>query len=261
MRLAPESTLVGIPLSFANSFDEPSGSTIGPYGGSKMVLGLTMGASMTDGLDTTANVPNWGACEVMLVRYASATVINPGRLVTIDKNLTIADLANTANLAQTFYVTLSRFTAGDVTAQWGWVLLSGIAPVQFAVAATAGAAYIGGAGQATPTQANGKQLVGLRTLIAASGSFTRTVITQANNSSVRISGTNGVFVGQAVSGTGIPSSSVVSAIDPSGQFITIGSAVGTPVNATATGTVTGTFTHTGFGICQFNRPFAQGQVV
>ena len=257
MRLAPLGALAGAALSFADSVGI---STNPGTPGTPFTPGMWIAAGMADGLDLTSNVANWGTCELLYVRYASATVINPGRLVTLDKNFTIADLANTANLSQDVYVTLSRFTDGSTTPQFGWVLGSGIAPVQFAVAATAGVVYIGGAGQATPTQANGKQLLGMRTLIAAASTFTRPVQTVNGSSQVRVvGGTGGMYRGQAISGTGIPASSVISDIDPSGQFITIGSAIATAVAATATGQVTATMTNTGYGICQFNRPKAQGQ--
>lgn len=250
MRLAPLN-LTGVLLDFSNSSDTP-----------EYTVGAKLQAVPTDGLDTAdADIPNWGQCELVYARYTSSTVINPGRLVTLSQSHAIVDLANTAGLGYTVYVTLSRFTAGDVTTQYGWVMASGIAPVQYAVAATAGSVYIGGAGQATPTAANGKQLLGARCAVAAAGAFTRTVQTRNGSAAVKVNRVNGLYPGQAISGTGIPASSVISSIDPSGTSIIIGSAIGTPVVATATGSVTGTFTHTGYGIVQFGFMLAQGQAV
>jgi hypothetical protein len=250
MRLAPISGLSGSLLDFSGSTDT-----------ARYNIGAFLDAAPTDGLDTTTSVPNWGQCELLYVRSTSGSVINPGRLVTIDKDYTIADLANTAGLGYPVFVALTRFAIGSTTAQYGWVLAAGICPVQYAVAATTGALGIGGAGQATPTLAAGKQILNGRCLIAASGSFARSVTTSNGSAFVKVSRTNGVFVGQAVSGTGIPASSVVSSIDASGTGFVIGSAIGTPVNATASGTVTGTFTHTNYGIVQMNRAFAQGQIL
>ena len=225
----------------------------------RMAVGTPLLAAGTD-FSTTASVPNWGECELVYVRYASATVIDPGRLLHVDKNFTILDMPNTANTGRPVLVALSRFTAGDTNVQYGWAIRAGICPVQYSVAATTGAVYFAAAGQATPTLTAGKQILNATCLIAAAGSFTRTVQTLNGSSKVRMSNVAGVFVGQAISGTGIPASSVVSAIDPSGTAVTIGSAVGTPVAATATGSVTGTFTHTGFGICQLDRAFVQGNI-
>lgn len=248
MRLAPLQ-LTGSLLNFDNSSDS-----------AEYTVGSMLEASPTDGLDTTTNVANWGQCSLLYVRYTGSAVLNPGRLVTTDHTHAIADLANTANLGQSTFVTLTRFTAGNTTTQYGWVLCSGIAPVQFAVAATTGALFIGAAGQATPTAAAGKQILSARTLVAAVSTFTRSGTTLNGSSAVSIPRSTGIYVGQAVSGTGIPASSVVSSIGPAGLSIVIGSAVGTPVAATATGTVTLTFTNTNYGIVQFNNPFAQGQI-
>lgn len=255
MRLAPN-VLSGSRTDFGVSFDY-TGATSGFEG---IAPGTIVTAYPTDGLDTTANLPNWIASELLFVVNTSSSTFLPGRLVHIDKNGAISDVPATANTGRPVYVTLTHFSAGNTVTQGGWVMRRGICPVSYAVAATAGAVYIGAAGQATPTLTAGRQLLNATCLIAAAGSFTRSVTTQNGSSRVRMSRTTGVFVGQAISGTGIPASSVVSAIDADGQSVTIGSAVGTPVNATATGQVTGTFTHTGYGICHIDNPFVQGNI-
>lgn len=260
MRLAPFST-VGSPLDFSGSDDY---TTIG--GGTSGFTGVSPGtiieAAPTTGVDTTANVPNWGVCEVMYVLNTSSNSFIPGTLVTIDKNFAISTVPNTGLTGTPCYVVLSNFSAGNVTPQGGWVLTRGVAPVKYAVAATAGPVYISAtAGQATPTNpTGGKQIIAATCLIAASGSFTRSVQTQTASSRVQVTNIAGIYVGMAISGTGIPASSVVSAIDSSGTAVVIGSAIGTPVNATATGSVTGTFTHTGYGICHVNNPQVQGSI-
>lgn len=260
MRLAPVDAILGQSLDFSLSTD----LSAPPSPGQKLhpiQPGTYIQATSTDGeIDTTSNTPNWGVCELLYVVNTSSSTFNPGRLVHIDSNFAILDMPNTANTGRPLYVTLTRFAAGNTTRQGGWVLRSGIAPVQYSAAATAGAMYFAAAGQATPTLTAGKNILNASCLIAASGSFTRTVQTQSGSSLVKVARVNGVFVGQAISGTGIPASSVVSSIDPSGTAIVIGSAVGTPVSATATGSVTGTFTHTGFGICHLDRPFVQGNI-
>ena len=260
MRLAPI-TLAGSALDFSVSDDYTTtgGGTSGYTG---IAPGTILECAPTTGVDTTANVPNWGVCEVMYVLNTSANTFIPGTLVNIDKDFAISTVPNTGLVGRPCYVTLTNFAAGNTTTQGGWVLSRGVAPVKYAVAATAGPAYISTtAGQATPTNpTGGKQIIGATCLIAASGSFTRTVQTQTASSRVLVTNMAGVFVGQAISGTGIPASSVVSAINADGNSLVIGSAVGTPVNATATGSVTGTFTHTGYGICHINNPQVQGSI-
>ena len=261
MRLAiADGPLVGQLIDFGLSVDYPTSVTSGR--GSPIQPGAIYSAVSTDGgIDTTSNVPNWGSAEVMYVVNTSASTFLPGNLVQVDKNFSIAAAATTAGTGAPLAVCLTRFTAGNVTRQGGWVLLAGVSPVSYSVAATTGIMYLGTSLNATPTQASGKQILNATCLIAAAGSFTRTVTTRAGLPQILVSRVNGIFVGQAISGTGIPASSVVSSIDPSGQALVIGSAVGTPVNATASGSVTGTFTHTGYGICQFDRPFVQGQIL
>lgn len=249
MRLAPIDSIGPRLLDFSLSDDVK-----------EMALGTCLQAVGTD-YDTTANVPNWGVAELVYVSSVGAAVILPGTLVVLDKNFRItATAASEANTGRPVYVALTNFAIGSTTEQYGWILRKGIAPIIYSVAATTGNVYGGTAGKATPTAAAGVQILNARCIIAAAGSFTRQVLTQTGSSKVRLSNVAGVFVGQAISGTGIPASSVVSSIDPSGTSVVIGSAVGTAVTATATGAVTGTFTHTGYGICQVDSPTFQGQI-
>jgi hypothetical protein len=260
MRLAPIS-LTGSALDFSAS-DDYTTSGGGTSGYTGIAPGTIVEAAPTTGVDTTANVPNWGVCEVMYVLNTSANTFIPGTLVNIDKDFAISTVPNTGLVGRPCYVVLTNFAAGNTTAQGGWVLTRGVAPVKYSVAATAGPVYISAtAGQATPTNpTGGKQIIGATCLIAASGSFTRAVQTQTASSRVKVSNTAGVYTGMAISGTGIPASSVISSVESDGMTVVIGSAIGTPVNATATGAVTGTFTHTGYGICHINLPQVQGSI-
>jgi hypothetical protein len=184
--------------------------------------------------------------------FNTSTAVTPGTLVTVDKDFTITAAASTANTGRPLFVAITNFAAGSTTRQGGWVMVSGIAPVTFSVAATTGAVYIGTAGNATPTAAAGKQILNATTLIAAASAFTRTVTTRNGSAEIKIARANGLFRGLTVSGTGM--SGTVGNIDPSGTSFTLSA------NASATGTVTATFTPTGFGIVQLSRPFGQGQI-
>lgn len=250
MRLAPLALVGPKLLNFSASDDVQ-----------KMALGTIVEASGTD-YDTTANVANWGLAELIYVANASVAIL-PGTLCVMDKNFRVvasAAAATEANSGKPFFVALTNFAAGSTNLQYGWVLRRGIAPIRYGVAATAGRVFAGAAGVATPTAAAGVQILNAICLIAAAATFTRTGRTQAGSSRVEFGNVGGMFVGQAISGTGIPASSVISAIDDDGRGVIIGSAVGTPVNATATGNPTVTLTNTGFGICQVEYPFVQGQI-
>jgi hypothetical protein len=112
------------------------------------------------------------------------------------------------------------------------------------------------------TSAISKQLVNFRNRIAATGTTTVSVAT-VNNTSVLLAqkGYDGFFLGMALSGTGIPGSTVVAALDSDGRRIYMGSVIGTIDKvATANGQITLTGTYTGFGSGIINRPFLQGAI-
>lgn len=260
MRLAPVNSLTGVLLNFNESEDVPT-TGFGPNGtSSRFKPGTLLNASATDDVDTTANVPNWGMAELLYVLYTGAAAINPGRVVIVDKDFAIADCPTAANTGRSVFIALTRFRPGNVTRQGGWVLAAGVAPVQYPTAAVGALGISSATAGIAAANSAGRQILNAQTIIAAAGSFTRQITTVNGSSFVRMQRVNGLYLGQAISGTGIPASSVISSIDPGGNGVVIGSAIGTPVAATASGSVTGTFTHTGFGIVQLDRPFVQGAI-
>lgn len=256
MRLvATSGPLVGRLLDFGASIDVP---TTGPaIGGPVSALqgGSMFSAAPSDMPDTTANVANWGPSEVVWA-YNTGVAIIPGTLVHLDKDFVISTVPNTGLTGRPVYVALTNFAVGSTTRQGGYLLRAGIAPVKYAVAATAGAVYISAtAGQATPTNPTGqKQLGNMTCLIAAASTFTRTVSTTNGQLRVGMTRVTGMYPGQAISGTGIPGGATIASIDPGGQAIFLSAA------ATATGLVTATLTNTGYGICHLDRPFVMPAV-
>jgi hypothetical protein len=256
MRLAISSgALAGMLLDFSGSRDYVATGVLTSQGPQP---GAIFPCAPTEGVETTTSVPNWGYAEVMAVLNTSSSTFIPGKLVQVDKNFAIAANATTDNTGAPLAVTLSNFSAGDVTRQIGWVLISGITPITTSVAATAGQVFLGTAGNISPTANTGGQMLNADCIIAAAGNFTRTGRVISGSPFVTCK-TNGLYPGLAVSGTGIVGT-LISSIDPSGLGFYAGSAVGTAVNANATGTVTVTFTHTGYGIVRMQRPFVQGQI-
>lgn len=247
MRLAPIGAVTGALLDFSGSDDFP---TTGPAlssgsSGNPFTPGAYLETAPMDAVDTGTNVPNWGACELMYVTSTSASAFTAGQLVHVDKDFNILVVPATNFTGRPIYVVLTAFAVGSVTRQGGWVLRSGICPVQFSVAATAGPMYVGTAGLATPTSAAGRAISNATTLIAAASAFTRQVTSQNGSKFIRTSRVNGIFIGQTISGTGI--SGVVASIDPGGNGFT------SSIASSASATVTGTFTPTGFGICHVDR--------
>jgi hypothetical protein len=250
MRLAPTTLLTGSLIDFSASEDYTS-STSGWAG---IAPGTVINAAPTDAIDTTAGVPNWIGSEVVFAVNTSSSTFGVGRWVHLDKNGAILDMPATSGTGRPVYVCITAFSAGNTTTQGGWLMRSGICPALFSVAATAGLVYRGTAGNATPTQAAGAQILNATTLIAAATTFTRSVTTQTGSAILRMGRTNGLFPGQAITATGT-SGLTVSAVNPDGTSITMSG------NATATNTVTATFTPTGFGIVHIDRPFVQGQIL
>lgn len=251
MRLAPIDAVGPRLLDFSVSDDVK-----------EMALGTVIQAVGTD-YDTTANVANWGDAELLYVSNVGVAIL-PGTLVVMDKDFRVAATAvaaTEANQGKPLYVALTNFAVGSTTEQYGWVLRAGVCPIRYSVAATAGRVFLGTAGVATPTPAAGAQILNAICLIAAVSTFTRAGTTRAGSSQVKFGNVAGMYVGQAISGVaGIPGASVISAINPDGTSIIIGSAVGTPVAATATGTTVCTMTNTGFGICRIDKPTSQSQI-
>lgn len=253
MRLAPIGLAVGITLDFSASDPLQTNSSSADIF-SPITIGTIIQVAPTEGVILTANVPNWGVCELVYVRYATAGALPSGTIVNMDKNFTIGVNPVTANTGRPVMIAVTSFTAGDVTPQGGWALRSGICPVIYPTAAVGVLGISGATPGAAAANSAGRQLLNATCLIASASNFTRLVTTRNGSPFLQVASAAGVFIGQAVSGTGIPGGTTVSSISPDGQTIRMSA------NATATGTVTGTFTHTGYGICQLDRAFVQGAI-
>ena len=252
MRLSPVSAVVGNLLDFSAS--EPLYPVAGDLSASSPIqLGTYLEAAPTDGVILTASVPNWGLCEVVYVRNDSVALV-PGTLVHLDKNFSITAVPVTANTGRQVYVTLTNFAVGSTIAQGGWALRAGICPVLYATAATGPLGISGATAGNAAANSAGRQLLNATTMIASTGAFTRTITTRNLSRQIIVSSAAGMFVGQAVSGTGVAASSTIASIDPSGTLVTLNNA------CTAGATVTGTFTHTGYGIVHLSRAFVQGAI-
>jgi hypothetical protein len=205
----------------------------------------------------TAVDPFWGTGKFVYLKSNDAVL--KGSLVMWDETYLAALLPNTANQGFPFAVAMAPAASG--TFFWAQVEGRCVYKTNATVAADA-AIGIGAAGIAG-TNSAGKQLLNTRNRVAATGTKTFTVNTQ-NGTGVLYapSGYDGAFLGMALSGTGIPASTVVAALDPDGKRIYTGSAIGTlgDKNSTATGSITLTGTYTGFGSAIINNPFAQGAI-
>lgn len=246
-------------------------------GGVTGVLGSAYGGpgSLPTFMPPGAIVPGfdnyWGGVEFMYVQ-ANGT-INAWNLVQIIPAVVsgriqfqATQLANSANQSRSVGVAIQQMASG----QYGWVAVSGLVPVNSTASVAANTPIgIAAAGQGGASSA-GKEIENCVSILPATTTVTKNCLLTANQTTVLVTGNNtidGLFVGCAVSGTGIPAGAVVATLDPDGRRFTMSAGPGlggAAVNATASGgvVVTGTYNDgTNFyNACHINRPFAQGRI-
>jgi hypothetical protein len=200
--------------------------------------------------------PYWGGGSFLYVKSAAA--ILKGSLCMWDELFNADLLPTTALQGFPIGVSMNALSSG----KYGWLQCCGFAiyKTNATVAADVGVA-VAAAGIAG-TLAAGKQLVGVRNRKSATATKTVTAGTVSGSAKLETSGYDGFFLGMALSGTGIPASTVVAALDPNGRTIYTGSAIGTTgdKNSTATGSITLTGTYTGYGGGAIQYPYAQGAI-
>lgn len=165
------------------------------------------------------------------------------------------EVPNTANLGRMLAVATLALTAG----QYAWFQITGITPVncQASVAAdtTFGIAATGQGG----ANAAGKQVLNARIIAAGTTTVVKTNCTAQNGSTLlQVPNSDGWFVGAYLSGTGIAAGTTVSAIDPSGRFVTLSAATTAAVAGSVTATYNNGFVF--YNVAHLNRPFAQGAI-
>lgn len=197
------------------------------------------------GLLVDAMDPFWGYGMFQYIKSNDA--ILKGSLVIVGTGNTFLGtlLPSTASLGFPFAVA----PAPIPSASYGWVQVAGfcVYKTSATVAADAGVG-IGTAGM-VGAYATLKGFTGVRNVKAATATVTVTAGTTNGTGILTTGGYDGFFIGAALSGTGIPASTLVAKLDPDGRTIYTGSAIGTlgDKNSTATGSITLTGTYTGYG--------------
>lgn len=180
---------------------------------------------------------------------AAATQV-PGTVVYWDEAFLATGVPNTANLGIPVAVARQNMSAN----YYGWYQIEGNCPLKVTASVATGVAIgITGVGTAG-TNAAGKQLLGVRVHQASTYAITKAAARTLNGSKViKVPSVSGLFVGLALSGTGVAAGTIAS-IDAGANEIT------STANSTATGTITLTATYTGFVLAGINAPFAQGAI-
>lgn len=206
--------------------------------------------------------PYWGGAEFMYVKFGGTvgerglvSILTTYNSTTKRWEQVATACANTANLGRSVAVAMRGATSG----QFGWVMISGVTPINGTASVAADTAFgITAAGQVGANTA-GKQILNARIVAAAT-----TTVALANSTGVsgsyeiRVPTTDGLFIGAYMSGTGVGASAKISAIDPSNNSITVDVANSAAIN----GTVTATYNNATifYNVAYINRPFAQGAI-
>ena len=204
------------------------------------------------GLQITAVDPFWGAGKFMYVKSNDA--ILKGSVVMWDEVYQGVLLPSAVTQGFPFGVAMAPMASGT----FGWIQLEGRAVYKTnATVAADGVLAIAAAGILGAT-ATGKQVIGIRNRKAATGTESILNVSTTNGSGIlyAIGGYDGLFLGAALSGTGIAGSSIVVKLGSDGKTIYSGTTIGGAADklATATGTITLTATYTGFGSGMINNP-------
>jgi hypothetical protein len=202
--------------------------------------------------------PHWGYGEFMYIKSNDAII--KGSLVIVGTFPTFLGtlLPSTASLGAPFGVAMAPMASGT----YGWIQIFGCAVYKTSATVAADAAVgIGSAGM-IGAYSTLKGMVGVHNLKAATATTTVTAGTTNGTGVLTTGGYDGFFLGMALSGTGIPASTVVAGLSSDGRTILTGSAIGTfgDKNSTATGTITLTGTYTGYGAGMIMRPSTSSAV-
>lgn len=205
------------------------------------------------GMIVTAVDPYWGAGKFMYIKSGDA--ILKGSSVAWDEAYLGGLLPSAVTQGFPFGIAMAPMASGT----YGWIQLEGRAVIKTnATVAADGVLAIAAAGILGAT-ATGKQVLGIRNRVSATGTTTVTAsMTAGQNKFYCPAGYDGLFLGCTVSlSTYLSASTVVSALDPDGKTVYIGTAIGTSSgkNTLLTGsglTITGTYT--GYGSAMLNNP-------
>ena len=211
------------------------------------------------GYQVEAVDPYWGYGVFQYIKSNDA--ILKGSLVVVGTFPTFLGtlLPNTASLGVPFGVAMAPMASGT----YGWIQLVGGAVYQTSATVAADATVGIGAAGKVGAYSTLKGMVNVHNLKAATATTTWTANTQNGTGKIVVpNGYDGAFVGMALSGSGVPASTVVAKLDPDGKTIYTGSAIGTlgDKNSTATGSITLTGTYTGFGAGYIQYPSTSSAV-
>ena len=215
----------------------------------------------------SVNDPYWGGLELIRLSIPTSTLVRVGTLSTLTATNSFVAVPNTANLGQSVAVSFNHVPSNASFVQYAWFVIAGRYVMNGTASVAADTAFgITAAGQIGANSA-GKQILNARVQVAATATVVKSVSTSAGSNIIRTNNSDGWFVGQSISGTGIPASTFIGAIDAAVSPVAVSlttSDLATASNATASGFVSATATNNDgtrqWNTVTMNRPFAQGAI-
>ncbi len=210
--------------------------------------------------------PYWGGVEAIRLSIPTSTAVKVGQGSTLTATGGFVSVPNTANLGQPIAFSVSSIPSNATYVQYAWFVISGRHPVLSGASVAADTTYGITAAGTFGANSAGKQVLNSRIQVAATTTVVKANTSVTNGSpTLRVQNSDGWFVGLALSGTGIPASTEIGAIDASGTLVSmVQSGTTTPQNATATTSTSITATYTSgstyYNVAVSNRPFAQGAI-
>lgn len=205
------------------------------------------------GLEVEAVDPWWGYATFKYVK-SNATILKGSLCVVGAAPTFLATLTpTTINLGQNQHIAMAPMASGT----FGWVQVVGnsVYILSATAAADAPVGIFTSAGSLTGTIVAGRGVIGIHHYKAPTATLTVTATTTNGSGTLQTGGYDGFFIGMALSGTGIPGSTVVAKLDQDGRTIVMGSAIAVFDRlATASGSITLTGTYTGYGMGYLSRP-------
>ncbi len=199
------------------------------------------------------NDPYYGGGEAIYLQAPASVALVVGSCVTYSlANAFVSSLVvnDNTNAGSPLAFAMNEVPS-SATAQYYWAWIAGQHPAKSASDVAAGGPVgIAGTGEVGAV-ATGKAIDAIQSVGANATTVAKTNTTVTSGSKVLlVKNTDGWFLGLTVSGTGVPASSEITAIDPDNRTVTMSEI------ATASGSVTVTGTFTGYILAVTNRPHA-----
>lgn len=211
--------------------------------------------------------PYWGGGEAIYLQMPTSTELQVGTVLAYDTatSFVASAVANTANLGKSVAFLLNHVPS-NASAQYAWALVAGQCLALSTASVAADTAFgITAAGKVGANSA-GKEILNARVTKAATTTVTKSnTVTTSGSATLQVTNSDGLFIGCPISGTGIPASTYIGAIDPSGTLISMTTSdLTTAATATASGSITLTGTYNDatlyWNVVTASRPFAQGAI-